>query len=418
VRVELEDLRTSAEKVRCIAWANEPASTLEDSVVELTALRSMIDAAEVEALGAYDASKEWKAAGALSAPARIAEMTCGRAESIRWRRGLARKLRSMPHTVSAFELGDISIDHVGVLCRANLVCLALEFARDEEVLVDKARTLPFDEFVAEVQRWRDIVDPEGAERRALSNYEERRVHSSRTFEGMGQVDAWMEPLGFHEFDTELERHYQRLLDADWAEARARLGDTATVNDLSRTPAQRRHDALVEMARSSQAHGGAGAEPTLGTTIVCDHDTYLTALARILAEMEGNDPNDIPYPTQRRCEFADGTPVTPEQAVWASIAGWIQTLAVDPHGHPLNYSRTRRFFQGPQRDALMIAFAACDDPGCRIRSVHCQIDHLLAWIDGGPTDVVNGKPRCEGHNLWKEHVRARERRGRPEPKRWP
>ena len=167
MRVELEDLRTSAEKVRCIAWANEPASTLEDSVVELTALRSMIDAAEVEALGAYDASKEWKAAGALSAPARIAEMTCGRAESIRWRRGLARKLRSMPHTVSAFELGDISIDHVGVLCRANLVCLALEFARDEEVLVDKARTLPFDEFVAEVQRWRDIVDPEGAERRAL-----------------------------------------------------------------------------------------------------------------------------------------------------------------------------------------------------------------------------------------------------------
>ena len=414
MRVELEDLRTRAEKVRTIAWANEPVSTLEESVVELTQIRAMVDAAEVEALGAYDASKEWKATGALSAPARIAELTCGRAESIGWRRGLARKLRSMPHTVSAFELGDISIDHVGVLCRANLMCLALEFARDEERLVGYARTLPFDEFFAQVRQWRDIVDPEGAERRALSNYEERRVHSSRTFEGMGRLDGWLEPLGFHEFDTELDRQYQRLLDQDWADARARLGDEATVNDLGRTPAQRRHDALVEMARASRQHGGGGAEPSLGTTVVCDHATYLTALARILARVRGDDPDQYRYPFERRCEFAEGTPVTPEQAVWLSIAGWIEVLAVDENGHPLNYSRKRRFFVGPQRDALMIAFATCDDPGCRIRSVHCQIDHLIEWDDGGPTDSTNGKPRCEGHNLWKEHVRARTtgyRRGR-------
>lgn len=101
-----------------------------------------------------------------------------------------------------------------------------------------------------------------------------------------------------------------------------------------------------------------------------------------------------------------------------LAGWIQTLAVDEHGIPLNYSRKRRLFQGSPRDALMIAFATCEDLSCRIRSVHCQIDHLLAWIDGGPTDVVNGRPLCKGHNLWKEHMQARERRRRPEPRRWP
>ncbi len=406
VRVELDHLRETTEKVRGVVWANEPAATLEASLVTISEVRSMLDAAEVEALAAYDAAKEWKATSAQSAALRIAYLTNRPLEDVRWRVGLGRKLRTMPHTMAAFELGEISIDHVQYLCRVNLKAFAPEFARDEELLVDKARTLRFDEFAVEVRRWREVVDPEGTEKRALSNYEERRLHASQTFEGMGQVDGWLEPLTYHVFNTELGRRYRQLLDADWAEARQRLGDAATVNDLWRTPAQRRHDALGVMAEASRDHDGVPAQRSLGTTIVCDHATYLVALARILAAIRGDDPDQHRYPFERRCEFADGTPVTPEQAVWASIAGWIAVLAVDENGHPLNYSRHRRFFTGAQRDAEMIAFPTCDDPTCPIRSVHCQIDHILAWIDGGPTDATNGKPRCDGHNLWKEHQRAK------------
>ena len=163
-----------------------------------------------------------------------------------------------------------------------------------------------------------------------------------------------------------------------------------------------------MAEASREHGGVAAETSLGTTVVCDQPTYLIALARILAAIRGDDPNQYRYPFERRCEFADGIPVTPEQAVWASIAGWIEVLALDANGHPLNFSRTRRFFTGKQRDANMIAFPVCDHPSCSIRSVHCQIDHLLEWIDGGLTDSANGRPRCKGHNLWKEHQRAKNR----------
>ena len=406
VRAELCDLRQAADKVRTIVWANEPAATLESSLLTISEVRSMLDAAEIEALAAYDAAKEWKATSAQSAALRIAYLTNRPLEDVRWRVGLGRKLRTMPHTLSAFELGEISIDHVQHLCRVNLKALAADFARDEEMLVDKARRLRFDEFAVEVRRWRDVVDPEGTEKRALSNYEERRVDASQTFEGMGRLDGWLEPLTWHVFNTELARRYQQLLDAEWADARERLGDAATVNDLQRTPGQRRHDALGLMAEASRERDGIPAQRSLGTTLVCDHATYLVALARILAALRGDDPNQYRYPFERRCEFADGTPVTPEQAVWASIAGWIAVLAVDEHGHPLNYSRDRRFFTGPQRDAEMIAFPTCDDPTCPIRSVHCQIDHILAWIDGGTTDATNGKPRCDGHNLWKEHQRVK------------
>lgn len=48
--------------------------------------------------------------------------------------------------------------------------------------------------------------------------------------------------------TELGRLEQQEFAADWAEARSRLGEAATAADLQRTPAQRRHDALVRMAR--------------------------------------------------------------------------------------------------------------------------------------------------------------------------
>lgn len=416
MRTELVVVHQAAEKLRGVVWANEPAATLEGSLVSFAQIRAMVDAAEIECLGVYDASKEWKATGALSAPARIAELTCGRQDSIGWRRGLARKLRGMPHTVAGFELGDIGLEHVSALCRANLFALAVEFARDEAMLVDKARTLPYDEFTRELRNWRAAVDPEGTEKRSLSNYEERRVHASETFEGMGRLDGWMEPFGFHVFKTELDRHYQLLLDAEWADARARLGDAATVNDLERTPAQRRHDALANMAEASREHGGVAAESSLGTSIVCDQPTYLVALARILAAIRGDDPNQYRYPFQRRCEFADGTPATPEQAVWASIAGWIEVLALDANGHALNFSKTRRFFTGKQRDATRLAFPVCEHSSCSIRSVHCQIDHIIAWIDGGPTDTANAQPLCKGHNLWKEHQRAKNNDAVGQPRR--
>ena len=40
---------------------------------------------------------------------------------------------------------------------------------------------------------------------------------------------------------------QELFEADWAEAKERLGRDPLVTELGRTPAQRRADAMVEMA---------------------------------------------------------------------------------------------------------------------------------------------------------------------------
>ena len=66
---------------------------------------------------------------------------------------------------------------------------------------------------------------------------------------------------------------------------------------------------------------------------------------------------------------------------------------------------------------MIAFPECRGEACDVRSVHCEIDHILAWIDGGTTDDINGQPLCKRENRFKERLAAFRRRsepGRPPP----
>jgi hypothetical protein len=72
-------------------------------------------------------------------------------------------------------------------------------------------------------------------------------------------------LGRATVASALGRIEQELFEADWAAARAEHGDAATACHLTRTPSQRRHDALVEMARRAIT-----APASAVTTNVCAH----------------------------------------------------------------------------------------------------------------------------------------------------
>src|SRR3546814_6103774 len=42
------------------------------------------------------------------------------------------------------------------------------------------------------------------------------------------------------------------------------------------------------------------------------------------------------------------------------------------------------------------------PGCAIPASRCQIDHQVAWEDGGRTELTNLAPLCQGHHTIKHH----------------
>ncbi len=71
----------------------------------------------------------------------------------------------------------------------------------------------------------------------------------------------------------LRRIEQELFEADWATARAEHGDAATACHLARTAAQRRHDALVEMARRAVTAAPDRKRPRPLVSVLVGYETF-------------------------------------------------------------------------------------------------------------------------------------------------
>ena len=404
----LDDLEAAVDKCRSVVWANQSGPALLEAAEQLQRVRNKLDAVDAEALAALDASKEHREDGQPSVGAWLAKRCRVRRGTGNARVHLGRRLRAMPHTAEALSAGEITAEHAQVLVKANVAARAEAFAESEELLVGFARDLSFADFVRAVRYWCDLADPDDAERQAQAEEESRSLHASVTFEGTTRLDGTLDRVRGHVFRTELERIERELWEADWAEARERLGDAARESDLRRSAAQRRADALVEMAKRSRESQGA-REPVWVGNLVMDWDTYLTQLHRLGAETAGEDPNAFPYPCERVCELDDGTILTPGQALAMILEGWARRLVLGAGNVPLDYGDKIRFPTPDLRKAVELAHRHCKD--CDVPANKCQIDHQLEYSAGGPTNAANLVPRCEFHNKWKEILRRRERERR-------
>jgi hypothetical protein len=401
---EIGEIRASIARAQERIWANDTSAALGEAARELTQARHELDALDMEVVSALDASKEWTVEGHRSVAAYLTHRCKERPATAKRRARLARELRSMPHAADALRRGEISLDRVEALARVRVPTLADEFARDEAMLVDQARGLHHHDLLRALRYWSDINAPDDAEGRARKDFEECSLNLSTTWRGTGRLDADLTPFANRVVGDVLESIEHELWEADWAEARERLGEAATEADLRRTPTQRRHDALVEMAKRAKA-AKAGVEPDWQINLIADLPTFIAALERLVAAVGDGDPDDIPYPDERETELDNGAVLTPMQVVALALLGRLQVIVTDERRVPIFLGRSQRFFTGPLRKVLMLIFKRCTHPfGCDVPARFCEIDHLLAYIDGGTTDPGNAGPKCTGHNLWKENER--------------
>lgn len=402
----LEAVEQAVDAVLAEDLAGAPGPVQAEAQRVAGRIRNKTAAVDVGLAAAFDASKEWMADGSRSAAAWM--VSAGReARSVAGRRvKVGRLVRGMPRAWAALARGEITLEHVEELTRVREGREAL-FADSERKLVDKARTMRFVAFRRDLRYWRDQVDPDAADDRARRQLADRRWHASKTFEDQLAVDGWMDPIGGSIYLRELERLTDWLFEQDWAEAVARLGErNVTSADLTRTAAQRRHDAQVLMAERSGAMTlGAGMlRPVLN--VVIDWATFCAELAR----REGR--TDVQFPDERTCRLDDGTVVAPSQALSLGLAGHVRGIVLDPEGDALNYGQARRCFTGDARTAAVLTHDWCGHPpGCDEPSWRCQIDHLVPFVDLGPTAPYNADPKCKPHNRWKERLDAEIRRRR-------
>lgn len=277
-------LRQAAADVLAVAWAGRPGPVLGEALEALAVAERMVAAAKHEVLGAFDATGQHRVEGHPSAATWLAAKTKTNPRQVTHQTTVARALREMPLTEAAFAAGRIGAEHVAVLVRARTRDVVVEFAAAEADLVAAAEAKDFDEFDREVRDWRSFVQPDRSEKRARDAEQRREGHASRTFDGLVRLDAWLDPLGGTEFLDELGRIEQELFEADWAEARARVGEHATARDLRRTAPQRRADPLVEMARRSQAHGQTAGGPRWVLNVMMGWHTFCAEAAATLADL--------------------------------------------------------------------------------------------------------------------------------------
>jgi hypothetical protein len=369
--------------------AGGPSLSDPESIAELQIERARLDAFLTAAVADFDESGAFAPSGARSTAAWLThECQIPKKDAARQvRRG--RHCRHLPEFEAAWSKGEITADYLDLVASARRPANEEALARDEAMLVEFAKTLPYDDFVQFMRYWEQLADPDGAEEDAMERRARRDVYLVESMAGTYLGRMTLDPISGAIVSSELTRLEQELFEADWAGARAELGRDPRIDELSRTPAQRRADALVEMATRSATAPADGRRPAPLFSVLVDYPTL----------------------SGRMCQLAQGarTVLTP-----GSLLPWLEEAyverAVFAPGQRVECSVTARFFTGGTRRAIELRDQVCQHPYSDRPVERCQADHIVEYSQGGLTTQENGRLLCAFHN----RLRNQRRHERPPP----
>ena len=374
------------------------ADERDDAVAAIVRLEAKVCALRSSAVQAYDAHLDYGREGHPNATAGIRHRCRMYGGAAAGAVSMARALVRMPGTAAALRAGVITEAHVRRLMRA---ATRPEFAAAEAMLLEKALTRSYRSWERRVAYWeqqvdearRDPDDPEPDDPRE----DARAAHVSKTIFDLTRIDAWLDPIGGETFREALRRIEQEFFDADWQTARAEHGDKVTIDQLWRTPAQRRADALVEMAKRAASAPANGRRPEPLVIIHTDVDTFERALARVI----GAEPPE-PLGTERLCETDDGTVISPTQMIEQALLGHVRRLVYEAPGVILDYGNP----------------SGCFEFGCaEHRRPHpTPLQRGAAPSDPGPRPTVRPPRLRDPRPALRRRPRDRMGRRRPHPPR--
>ena len=359
------------------ALVDADVATLSDgeSVEALHRQLDRLEAVLSRATAAFSADSGHRPDGAYSAATWLATRRHLPLSSARRRVRLGRALLHMGVVEEAWLAGEIGSAQVGAFEAVYTPAVAEAFARDQKQLVGYATDMGYKAFSRALAYWAQLADPDEADDRAAAQFESRHFHASQTLYSSWRLDGRLDPIGGAIFAAELGRIEDEMFAADWAEARARVGEGVSSLDLARTYPQRRADALVEMARRSAAMPEGARMPEPLFSVLVGWETF----------------------RGRICELANGTVVTPGSLVPWLEQSWIERIVFDTPSRVTDVGVRRRIFTGATRRAVEVRDRECFHPYCEVPADQCQIDHIEPWSAGGLTTVDNGRVACGFHN---------------------
>lgn len=260
-------------------------------------------------------------------------------------------------------------------------------------LVDEAQVRTVEELGTAARAVRDLLDPEGAQRRFDERFDARSFRTWTDRDGVRRGSFTFDDVGAVGIDTIIatalrpRRGGPRFVDPDEAARAQELSDDPRTND------QIAYDLIMDIIRAGAL---ADASTVFGTR---------QAGIRIVATQDAHDGAMTGRPAVALVEDTGST-----------LPGWViaartcytatVTVTLDPSGNPLHLGREARLFSPAQRVALAVRDGGCRIPDCDRPASYCEAHHIDPYAHGGRTDVDRGILLCAFHHMNLHHHRWR------------
>ncbi|WP_109211098.1 MULTISPECIES: HNH endonuclease signature motif containing protein [Microbacterium] len=258
-----------------------------------------------------------------------------------------------------------------------------------EQLIDEAQVRTVEELATAARAVRDLLDPDGAQRRFDERFEARSFRTWTDRDGVRRGSFTFDDVGAVGIETIIgttlrpRRGGPRFVDPDEAARAQELQDDPRTND------QLAYDLVMDIIRAGAL---ADAQTVFGTR---------QAGIRVVATRAAHDDALHGRPTVALVEDTG-----------APLPGWVigtracdvgaTTVTLDSAGNPLDVGREARLFTPKQRIALAIRDGGCRIPACDRPASYCEAHHVDPFAHGGRTDIDRGVLLCPFHHMNLHH----------------
>lgn len=349
-----------------------------DAIVETDRMIATLTAAKYR-LVAFAHDTQTRGAGSPSHPLAEREFRAEIAAALRVSRRAAATLideadvltEHLPATLDRLADGRITPGHARILADA-LGTVPAEERPDVESRALDAAEQPINVFARTVRRIRESRTPEQAIERHRRAVDDRSVTFEPGDDGMSWLIAHLPAPEAVAADSRLDARARSLL---------RQGDPRTLTQL-------RADLLLEAVLGGDASRPFGdSRPTVVLTVPI---SVLQGSDAAMGELVGHGPVDAA--TARR--------------IAGAAAVLRRAITDDRDDAILALGRTRYRVTEDLRLFLAIRDGRCRFVGCTGRVSSADVDHGIAWIDGGLTDATSLARLCRGDHTIKGETRWR------------
>lgn len=376
---------------------------------QLVAMRRTLDRLEglwMAASAEFDRSGERQATGHSSFVSWLRDRCRLAPSEATGRAAVAHSLVEGTMTARAIRDGLITWRHAQVI--GSTLPKIPDDRRDEaeQLLVDEASRLDPGQLRRAADRLLHCFDRERADELAVRRLERRGLSVAETFDGMVSVNGLLDPITGATLLTALSaRTKPRPAGADHGDGHGSTSGPALGGPSrdTRTPAQRRADALGEICAEWLTLGDTGVvggvRPHL--SVIVERDTLASRDLSAFEEQRGDDPQvrnqREPSRGLEPAQLSWVGPITASEAQMIGCDSVVSRIVMSGPSQVLDVGRATRTISPALRRAVAARDRTCAGPGCHRLPEQCDVHHIVFWENGGETTLSNTVLLCRYHH---------------------